>query len=170
MRLSFFYIFLFLTFGVGHANAQLPEIPNEYGWTLAEDYKSSESHVEKCLKWLCSSPLGEHVALRSETNAYVLTWLSGTPDYTVEVPNYFLELIGENKALLYSYIHGAAYYQMTHKTAKNQDKIELEACKVVCEMALSSEKLSKDKSLRSLLKAYKKGKLDVFLREQKQGK
>lgn len=155
---------------VSSLGAQIPEIPAEYEWSVAEDYRNAEPHIEKCLKWLCATPLGEHVALRSEANAYVLTWLSGTPDYTIEVPSYFIELIGENKELLYSYIHGAAYYLMNHKTAKNPDKIDLEACKIVCELMLSSEKYSKDRDFKSMLKSYKKGKLEAFLKEQKVGK
>ncbi|MEZ4799490.1 MAG: hypothetical protein R2809_06895 [Flavobacteriales bacterium] len=170
MNMIKFFITSALIVAVSLLQAQTPEIPAEYEWTVAEDYRKAESHIEKCLKWLCVTPLGEHVALRSETNAYVLTWLSGTPDYAIDVPSYYVQLIGENKELLYSYIHGAAYYLMNHITAKNPDKIDLEACKVVCELMLSSEKFSKDRTFKSMLKAYKKGKLEAFVKEQKAGK
>lgn len=150
--------------------AQLPEIPSEYEWTAAEDYKISQDHVEKCLKWLCTSPLGEHVALRSETNAYVMLWLSGTPDFTLHIDSEKLFFLDSHPELLYTYIHGYAYYLLSHRNALSNEKADLEGYKVVCELALRSDELSKDRSLRQLLKAYKKGELKVFIQEQKQAK
>lgn len=146
--------------------AQLPEIPAEYGWETHEEYRASQSHVEKCLKWLCNSPLGDHVALRSETNAYVMLWLAGTPDYTITVNSSELSFIEDHPELLYSFIHGYASYQMNHKNSATHEKATLEGYKVVCELVLRSEVLMKDRALKPMIKAYKRGELKKFIEEQ----
>lgn len=142
-----------------------PDIPTEYHWTTPEEYRASKDDVEKCLRWLCTTPYGLEVVKRSEINLFVMTWIAGSPDLTVSLDVKNFPFLQENQELLFSMVHGMAYYQLNHPNEKSQERIYLKGLETVCELSLQSEELSKEKYLKPLLKAYKKKELKVYLEE-----
>lgn len=142
-----------------------PEIPVEYNWSTQEEYRASKDDIEKCLKWLCTTPYGLEVVKRSEINAYVMTWLAGSPDITVNLDVKFFPFLQENQELLFTMIHGMAYYQLNHPNEKSQEKIYLKGLETICDLANQSEELKKAKYLKALLKADKKKELKPYLDE-----
>jgi hypothetical protein len=145
------------------AQSTLPEIPDSLILNTAEDYRKLDRQVEKCLKWLCTAPYGQDIIYRSEANAFVLIWLAGTPDYVVNIDSKRLQYGQYSEMVMLSFIHAKAYLMMSRGGKWEEKKLELEAMRIVCALIASSEKMSKDKVFRSLLKAFKKNQLEEYL-------
>lgn len=148
----------------------MPEYPKEYRWNTKEEYQASEKEIEKCLKWLCSSPYGSEMVARSEINAYVLTWIAGCPYLEVKLDTKYFPFLQEDEELLFSMIHGMALYQLKHMNKDDQEKIYLAGLEVVADLVAQSESKSKEKYTKDLLKAQRKGKMKEYLKELLNGK
>lgn len=169
MRTLFFLFFLMLC-GTHFAQASLPTIPDSLVLNNAEDYRRLEKDVEKCLKWLCTAPYGQDIIYRSEANAFVLVWLAGTPDYTITVESKYFDFGSFSEDLIYSFVHAKAYLMLTRGEKWEENKLNLEAMKMVCALVVSSEKMSKTKALKPLIKAYHKDKLEEYLKSKEQAR
>ncbi len=159
------FSFFLLTLSGSAQVCKAPEIPAEYNWTTQEEYRASKDDIEKCLKWLCTTPYGLEVVKRSEINAYVMTWIAGNPEINVNLDAKYFPFLQENQELLFTMIHAMAYYQLNHPNEKSQDKIYLKGLETICVLANQSEELKKAKYLKALLKADKKKELKAYLEE-----
>ncbi len=160
------YIFILLIFILhGKVQAQCPELPEKYEWNTAEDYANDKDLVKKTLRWLCNTPLGVEVQKRSVANAFVLEWLAGTPELTMNVDTRVLPFETDHPELLYTFMHGMALYMLEHPKETDQIKLHTQGLKVVAELALSSKELSKSRSLKRLLRADRKNKLREYTKE-----
>ncbi|MBX7050419.1 MAG: hypothetical protein K1X54_00145 [Flavobacteriales bacterium] len=142
-----------------------PKIPAKYLWETPEEYQKDEDQVRKTLKWLCQTPLGIDVEQRGLANAYVLEWLAGSPSILIEINSHYLEFADSQPELLFSFIHGMALYKMDHPSVKDEQTLYSSGFTVVAELAAQSKEYSRQKELRNLLKAYKKGKVKEYTRE-----
>lgn len=137
-------------------NTRCWETVQEVEALTLEDYIKDKDCFKKTLRWLCTTPLGEDVKLRSYANAYVMEWIAGTPLFTLELETKYLSFIDEHPELLYSFIHGMASYKLEHVDENNQVKLYSEGFKVVANLASQSKELSKSSALKPLLKAARK--------------
>lgn len=142
-----------------------PKIPSKFLWETAVDYQKDEDLIRKTLKWLCQTPLGFDVEQRGLANAFVLEWLAGSPSILVEIKTEYLEFAEAQPDLLFSFIHGVALYKMEHPAVKDELTLYTSGFTVVAELAAQSKEFSRQKELRNLLKAYKKGKVKEYTRE-----
>lgn len=152
--------------GLAAGAQKCPEIKNTEGWADASAYAKDRENVKECLRWLCKSAYGADIKCRSEVNVYVLQWLAGTPEITVELKSEYLpqtEVYQED--IMYSMLHGMAYYLLDHIEEKDELKLHVKGLEVVAKLAEQSEELSKDKSMKALLKAYRRGKLVEYAKE-----
>lgn len=149
----------------GGQTGKLPVIPDSLRLDGTEDYRKVQPEVEKCLRWLCTAPYGQDIIFRSEANAFVLLWLSGTPDYRVDVQTRYVAGNTYEEELLFSLIHAKAFLMMTKGAKWDERKLNLESLKIVCELIDSSEAFRKEKTLRPLMKAYRKEKLEEYMTE-----
>lgn len=152
------------------AQTSLPAIPDSLELNTVEDYRKLERDVEKCLKWLCTAPYGQDIVYRSEANAFVLAWLAGTPDYTVVVESKNFDFGSFSEELIYSFVHAKTYLMLTRGEKWEESKLNLEAMKIVCTLIISSEKMSKNKELKPLIKAYNKDRLEDYLKSKEQAR
>jgi hypothetical protein len=150
-------------------NAQkCPEIKNNEGWADASAYAKDRDNVKECLRWLCKSPYGADIKCRSEVNVYVLQWLAGTPEITVSLlSDYIPETEVYQEEIMYTMLHGMAFYLLDHKEEKDELKLHLKGLEVVAKLAEQSEELLKDKNMKALIKAYHKGKLAEYATAKK---
>lgn len=163
---------VFLPEDILHAQVgKCPQLPLTYDWVTPADYEKDTELVKQTLRWLCRTPLRAELQKQSLANAYVMEWLAGTPSITLEVETKYLPFVEDHPELLFTFIHGMAYYCLNHPETKNQVRLYLEGFKVVANLAAQSKELSKSPSLKSLLKAAKKNVLKEYTMEiiEKQG-
>lgn len=143
-----------------------PEISDTIQWRTAAEYERDRELVIKCLRWLCTAPMGQDVIYRSEANAFVLRWLSGSPSVIIDIDETIFDFTEENDEMLFSVIHAMALTTMTKKKELDKEKLAVETLKIVCELVESSEKYSADKKLKTALKAYRRDKLEEYVKER----
>jgi hypothetical protein len=145
------------------AQCNAPNVPEELVLTEAAHYSEHKTLVKKCLSWLVKTSKDECVETREELNAFVILWLSGAPDITVDVSTDCMPFIEENEDLFFTFLHGVALYQMNHE--KESDPIVLHAhgLKAVA-FQLRESKCTKSAESKKILKADRKDKLEEYAR------
>jgi hypothetical protein len=113
--------------------------------------------------------MGQDVIYRSEANAFVLRWLAGSPSVIIDIDETIFDFTEENDEMLFSVIHAMALTTMTKKRELDKEKLAVETLKIVCELVESSEKYSADKKLKTALKAYRRDKLEEYVKERATG-
>lgn len=142
-----------------------PPLPKSERWKAAADYTASRDSVVRVLQWLCRTPLNLKPAERSEANACVLIWLSGTSDVTVSVRTAAMPFLEDDEELIYPVIHGMALYQLQHPREKNEVVLHAQGLAVLADLAEQSESLSRARYLRALLRAHRRNQLEDFVKE-----
>jgi hypothetical protein len=143
-----------------------PDIPIEEVRKCRDDYKRDETEVKSLLKWLCKTPYGIDVAKRADANYYILQWLSGNPEMTLNVHSEVLPPGSDTTDLLFSLIHGMLLYKMEHPKEIVNEKLHVEGLKVVVFLAEQSETYGEKKELRPLFKASRKKQLNDYVKER----
>ena len=163
-----FFIFLLASHLALGQDGRKPEISDTIKWEAAADYSRDRELVIRCLKWLCTAPMGQDVVYRSEANAFVLRWLSGSPDVIIDIDEVVFDFTEGNDDILFSVIHAMALTTMTKKKEMDKEKLAVETIRIVCELVDSSEKYSADKKMKTVLKAYRREKLEEYVQERTQ--
>ena len=65
--------------------AQDFKVPKKIKLDKAEDYAEYEDEVLRAIEWLKNTPLTEQKAKRKKVNAFLLRWMTGTPDISITV-------------------------------------------------------------------------------------
>jgi hypothetical protein len=159
-----YLLFSALTWWSAQAFAQgkCPEIPKTYSWTSPQAYQKDADLVKRTLKWLTNAPLNTDLATRSEANIFVLIWISGSPDFRVEIETEKLPFMASHPELLDSFIHGVALAQMQKEKPMAEVEKYSAGFQSVAQVASWSKSLSKCRQLRGLMRANKKNKMKEY--------
>lgn len=169
MRLNSILIFLLLVLvpvKMFCQPGQCPDLPEKYRWITAEDYTKDRELVKKTLRWLCVTPLSEDIRVRALANAFVLEWLAGTPEITMNVRTKVLNFPDEHPELLLTFMHGMAYYALSHPKENNEVKMYEAGIKTVVDLSGQSKELSKLSRIKDFERMMKKGKLTLYLKTE----
>lgn len=142
-----------------------PKIPTTYTWNTKEEFAKDEDLVRKTLRWLCFTPLALDCQQRTLANAFVMEWLAGSPELTIDVETRYLPFVKNHPDLLFSFIHGVALYKMDKPQLKEQTILYQKGFEAVANLALQSKELEHDPELKPLLKAFKKNKMKAFVKK-----
>jgi len=145
---------------------QCPDLPKTYHWQVAEDYAKDRELVKKALRWLCVTPISEDLRDRALANAFVLEWLAGTPEITLDVRTKVLDLPSEHPELLLTFMHGMAYYTILHPKENSEIKKYEAGIKTIVDLANQSKELSKLARIRDLERMMNRGKLNSYLKSE----
>lgn len=140
-----------------------PTLPKEVNFESKADYRSKDAAVRNCLEWLVSTSLDLCTEERDQLNAYVLVWLSGHPDITVDVNSDAMPFFRSNPELLYPMLHGMTIYQMeTPKEELNSIDAHVAGIEAVLDV-ISDKTLLRTDQFKKLKKLRRKGKLSEFV-------
>ncbi len=145
------------------AQCNAPHVPEELVLTEAAHYSEHKALVKKCLSWLVKTPKDECVETRDELNAFVILWLSGAPDLTVDVSTDCMLFIEENEDLFFTFLHGVALYQINHEKENDPVVLHAQGLKAVAHQAREA-KCAKSAEIKKILKADRKDKLEEYAR------
>lgn len=104
---------------------------------------------------------------RVRASAYLLRWISGTPDYPFEIQPEVAKLTYKNTWVLPVYLAAMARYSMEHKKdSKDLKKVQENALKGVATYMRGFQKALKLKSVhKKFIEADEKGNLEAFMKE-----
>ena len=90
LKLLFAFMLLFFVFTT--INAQDFQVPKNYTLKVADDYKKLEKDVVDCVNWLENTPINKDENKRTDANAFFMQWITGSPDVSVAISSYVLDL------------------------------------------------------------------------------
>lgn len=104
--------------------AQTFEVPKQVKLEQKEDYKKYEQDVVQAADWLVATDLDMETVKRRQISAFLIKWLSGTPDITIDIHPGISNLYGDNTELMLIYMATYGKYYIQHKDAQQPDAIK----------------------------------------------
>ena len=145
-----------------------PSIPEEFDLTHGEDYAQYEPLVIESLEWLLKNPIDQDLEKRTELNAFVMIWLSGSPNIEMQINSTWLKFTEENEELFFTFLQGMALHQLEHPKEKDLVRLHAQGLNAVARQVIECQGCVKsNKALKKLIKAYKKGKMMSYVEEIK---
>jgi len=112
-----FFATTLLLLSVLFVNAQSgPQFPE---LKVKEDYAKAAPMFLQATEWLNETPLNEQLELRKRTNAFILTWVMGSPDVNINLGDPLIGLMKDNPQLYPIYLGNYASFCINNKDNKN---------------------------------------------------
>src|ERR1700679_3255172 len=90
------------------ASAQTYEVPKNYTLKTKDDYAKYEPEVIHTVDWLQQASWDEPIEKRKEANAFLMAWLTGSPNVSISIGKPLMDLVDKNKELLIIFMGGYA--------------------------------------------------------------
>ncbi len=130
------------------------------------DVKSKEDlnpAAKKAITYILSTPSDTTVQMRNEAEAYLMTWMEKTEDYTFAIDNVAAVLMEENKEEAFVFFAAMAEAMMNDKDM-SPAKVNVAAAKRLVQYSTQSRnKLYPGAALTKMIEADKKGKLSEYI-------
>lgn len=140
------------------------EVPKNYAFSNKEDYTKYEADILKSIQWLTDTPIQTQPEKRKEINAFVIQWLTGSPDVSVEVKTEIVNFINPNPELLMIFMCGWTKYSIETKDYKNKVIGNQKGIEAVIDFYTKNrENLKKDKNVEKYIKMKEQGTLEEYI-------
>jgi hypothetical protein len=139
------------------------EMPENVQLKSDADYAKYETDIINAAKWLEETDLDKETKKRAAVNAFVMNWLTGAPNVTVDITQPILKLYQGNTELLAIYLGGYSREFLANKnsaTKRTATKAGLISMIKVYKKGIS---LNKNKEMEKLVKMYDENKLDEYI-------
>ncbi len=136
------------------------DVPKNYKFENKEAYKAYEPQIKETINWLQQTPLGKESNKRQEANAFFITWLTGSPNVSIDIDPRIVNFIGINPEMLVPFMTGWAKYSLENNYSKDNilgNKAGIEA--VVAFYKKNRGYLKKDNNIEKYEKLISKDKL-----------
>jgi hypothetical protein len=147
-----------------HAQPGAPSVPTDLVLNDAEDYKDHQALCRKSLAWLLQTSMCEYEPKRNELNAFVLLWLSGSPEVWLEFDSKCMPFLEDNEELFYTFIHGMALYSLSHPHEESKTVLHAHGLEAIARIVRNSKCIKKTKILKDIVRADRKDQLEQFAR------
>jgi len=151
--------------------AQDFEVPKNVKMKKAKDYEKYEADVIKAVNWIESTPLNKYKNKRRDVNQFLMQWLSGAPNVTIEIGTFQLDYTENNPELLMIFM--GAWAKETLENPDADDKVlagNLAGFKSILKFykANIDKGLKKNRKMEKLLKL-SDTELETWVKEQVKG-
>jgi len=164
MKKTLFAI-LFCLVTLGHyVHAQSSPVPENYILKAKDDYAKYQDDVIKTVDWLQNASWAESPESRKPANAFIVSWITGSPDVTVTLGSALIKYTDKNPELLVIYLGNYAKYAIQHKGDFNKTQADLAAIKALIEKYSKETNHKKDKGIEKLAQLDQDGKLEDWIR------
>jgi hypothetical protein len=163
------YVFICVTFifvMLFHCSAQEFVVPQNYKLEKPEDYAKYEADVLKCIDYLESIPLDDESAKTIAANAFLLKWMQGSPNVTIELNPYVVELCDKNKEFVMLFMGGWTRYALQNPDSVNSIKGNMAGLESILKVYKQGQGVSRDKKVEKIIKLQDEGKLENWLKDQ----
>lgn len=132
-----------------------------------EDYKKYEQKVIKDFNWLFETPIDVNPEKRKRTNAFLMQWMSGSPNVSIEISEKITTYMDCAECLMI-FMGGWTKYALE---AKNFSKLKanLVGTESVIEFyQFNKSKIGKNKNIEKFMKLKQSGKLEKYIKSNMQ--
>ena len=141
------------------------EVPKDYKLETASDFSNHEQDVVKGVGWLLKSPVSNDKTKRKDVSAFLMKWLTGSPDVSIELTQEVVTFMDCSDCLL-MFMGGWAKYAIE---TKDKDKLKgnLAGVESVIELYKNNkDAIGKNKSIEKYIKLQEKNKLEKYLKSK----
>lgn len=158
---------LFLSLGLTALRAQDYQIPKNYVLTKAEDYAKYEQDVIKTYDWLMETPVNSQSEKRKEACGFLIKWVSGCPNITVDIKPEIVTFIETNPEQLIIFMGGWCKKALETKDYNNKEMGNLAGIEgVIAYYNKNKNLLKKDKDVEKYIKMKEKGTLEDYVKKK----
>jgi len=150
-----------------------PQIENElftetskkdYQLKTKEDYGKYEQDVIDGYNWLMKTPVGENPQKRKEISAFLMKWMSGSPNVSLELSEKIVTYMDCGDCLMV-FMSGWTNYALETKDFNNKFKGNLAGTKSVIEFYKKNKKaLGKNKAIEKFMKLDEDNILEKYIK------
>ena len=158
---------LILALGVITLRAQDYQIPKNYELNKAEDYAKYEQDVIKTYDWLMETPVSSQPEKRKEACAFLVKWISGCPNITVDIKPEIVTFIETNPEQLIIFMGGWCKKALETKDYTNKEQGNFAGIEgVIAYYTKNKDLLKKDKDVEKYIKMKEKGTLKDYVKKK----
>lgn len=149
------------------AAGQTFEVPKDWKMKKKSDYAKYEQDVLKAIDWLEHTPIVEQTNKRKEVNAFVLTWMMGTPKVTIQLKSYVNKFSDPNTDALVMFMAGWSKFALDNPDkAKDKTGGELAGIRMVIKVYKDNMGYQRNETIEEAYEADQNGKLEEWIRNQ----
>lgn len=153
-------ILLFSAFFVrAQGRPQFPEL------VVKEDYAKAEPMLLQAVEWLNETDLDQQLELRQRTNAFVFSWLEGSPTVKLIIGEGIMKLVKDNPQLAFIYFGNYCAFCINHPDNKNAWDAASAGLRAVAKVYKKGIGVKKAKLLTKLTGAVDENKLEEWMDE-----
>lgn len=155
---------VFFAFIVLGLSAQDLNVPRDYELKTKEDYARYQPDLLSCITWIMNTPVEVKPEKRKEANAFVVKWITGSPDVSIELKPEIVNFMEPNHDLLVIFLSAWTKYSIENNDYKNKLQGNLKGVEAVIDFYKKNrEHLSKDKNVEKYMKMKEKGDLENII-------
>ena len=142
------------------AIGQDQELPDELVLETKDDYAQYEQNVINSVNWLINTPVDSGKEKRVAVNAFLMQWLTGSPNVTIELTQEIATFMECGDCLMV-FMGGWAKYALENDEFKNKLKGNLAGIESLIEFyTLNKEAMGRNKAIEKYISLKEKGKLE----------
>jgi hypothetical protein len=131
-----------------------------------KDYAKYDNDIIACVNWLENTPLDQEPEKRTEANAFLIKWLSGTPDVAVSLNSEIVtKYTDKNPQLLVLFLGGWSRYALQNNYSRDQLKGYYYGFKTMVLVYRKGIAIKEEKALEHLVKVDDDGKLEDWIKD-----
>lgn len=140
------------------------EVP-DFQLNSAADYATYEKDIIAAAKWLLATPFNEQTEKRKKVEAFVITWVNGSPTVNIEINSNIMDFEKKNKGMLALYFAGSARYVLENNYSKDMRAKHKATLREMIQVYKAGKGIKRDKKVEALIKSDEENKLDDWLAE-----
>lgn len=130
-----------------------------------EDYKKTEQLFLAGTDWFVNTPISETPAKRKEINAFLLKWMMGSPNVSIELVSGIVPL--DCPDCMMAFMSGWAKYSIKNNYSKDKIAGAVAGAENAIDFYTKNKaEIGKNSDMEKLIKQQKKGKLNKFIKSK----
>ena len=145
------------------ALAQKIEVPQNYQFNDAADFKKYEPEFLSAVAWFEKTPWNQQRMTKMEVSDFLMDWIEGCPYVEVETSDDINELSESNYDLLVMYCAGYTRYVLQNPMDGSKDNARMAGMKALLAKYQVDKQFFKDKKVDRLVTLEQRGELAAWL-------
>lgn len=142
------------------------EVPKNYSFNTLDDYSRYEPEILKCINYIENSPLDDFSDRRKNINAFFVKWLSGTPNVSISINPYAMDLVEKNEYFLLIFLCGWVKYSISNSYDNDEIKCNLAGLENIIKVYKKGKGVKKDIKVEKVVKIKETSNLENWIMEQ----
>lgn len=143
------------------------EVPVNYKLDKSEDYAPYEKRIIACIDWLEKTPINEEKEKREAAKKFLMKWIEGSPNVTIELQGFITTFADKNPELLLAFMGGWTKFVLENpEYLKDKVRGNVAGLRSLLKVYSMGNGMKKDKDIDKLVKLSEDGDLKNWVESQ----